>query len=124
METETTKPDPSDDMWIIRKDTGESHRVRKIIWSDIDISVWCNTWYGHHVIGVDCEFERPAVSQSDMIALLANVRVTLGALLNNSHFPDIFKQWLVPLHERAVEITNKMLPSRYNNQKENGNRNS
>lgn len=32
------------------------HEVRKYIKSDDgEESVWCNDWYGHHKLGIDCE---------------------------------------------------------------------
>jgi len=35
------------------------HEVRKYIKSDDGVqSIWCNTWYGRHVIGVDCKFTK------------------------------------------------------------------
>jgi hypothetical protein len=46
-------------MEIFVKNTadGSIHEVRKYIKSDDgEQSVWCNTWYGRHVIGNDCEF--------------------------------------------------------------------
>lgn len=43
---------------IKRKDTGEVHQVNKyVLGSDNQTHVWCNTWYGHHIIGKDCEYQ-------------------------------------------------------------------
>ena len=40
------------------KKTGKVHDVWKYIKNaDGEIHIWCNTWYGHHIIGQDCEFE-------------------------------------------------------------------
>lgn len=36
---------------------GDTFKIQKLIVErDGRISVWCNDWYGHHVIGQDCEF--------------------------------------------------------------------
>ena len=46
-------------LFIRNKKDDSIHKVWKVIFSDSEdrIDVWCNTWYGHHVIGQDCEFE-------------------------------------------------------------------
>lgn len=44
-------------MIVIDKDN-VSHKVRKhIISNDGEESVWCDDWYGRHVIGNDCNWE-------------------------------------------------------------------
>lgn len=43
-------------LYILNKETGEKHLVRKVIFGDAETDVWSNTWYGRHVIGKDCEF--------------------------------------------------------------------
>lgn len=41
----------------IKANTGEIHQVKKyIIETNGSESVWCDTWYGHHRIGQDCEW--------------------------------------------------------------------
>jgi hypothetical protein len=45
-------------MLVIDKE-GITHEVQKYIKSkDGEESVWCNDWYGRHVIGQDCEFSK------------------------------------------------------------------
>lgn len=37
--------------------SGEIHNVKKyIIDTDGEESIWCDTWYGRHVIGQDCNW--------------------------------------------------------------------
>jgi hypothetical protein len=44
-------------MFVQNIKDGSIHEVRKYIKSDDgEVSIWCNTWYGHHRIGVDCKF--------------------------------------------------------------------
>ena len=46
-------------MRVVNLQTNEVHDVWKYLKSsDGQESVWCFDWYGHHVIGVDCEFEQ------------------------------------------------------------------
>jgi hypothetical protein len=41
----------------IQSHTGETYIVHKyILDNEGKQHVWCNDWYGHHVIGVDCEW--------------------------------------------------------------------
>jgi hypothetical protein len=42
-------------MNIKRISDGEVFEVRKYIKGNGEESVWCDHWYGHHVVGVDCE---------------------------------------------------------------------
>lgn len=45
-------------MKVIDKD-GNIYEVRKYIKADNGtIHIWCNKWYGHHIVGVDCEFHK------------------------------------------------------------------
>lgn len=45
------------EMFVTSKEDGSVHKVWKILYSDTgSIDVWCKDWYGHHVIGHDCEF--------------------------------------------------------------------
>lgn len=42
---------------LVIDNEGIIHEVQKYIKSsDGEESVWCNDWYGRHVIGKDCEF--------------------------------------------------------------------
>jgi hypothetical protein len=44
--------------------TDQVFKVWKYIESnDGEVSVWCNDWYGRHVIGQDCEFTTPPTDQ-------------------------------------------------------------
>ncbi|MDF3076146.1 MAG: hypothetical protein K0S09_35 [Sphingobacteriaceae bacterium] len=44
-------------LYVKDKSTGDIHEVRKYAVSgDGQQGIWCDTWYGHHVIGSDCEF--------------------------------------------------------------------
>jgi hypothetical protein len=38
--------------------TGEVHEVHKYINNDGEESIWCDEWYGRHVIGQDCEWQQ------------------------------------------------------------------
>lgn len=42
-------------MNIKRISDGEVFEVRKYIKGNGEESAWCDDWYGHHVVGVDCE---------------------------------------------------------------------
>jgi len=35
---------------------GKIFEVNKYIFSDETHNIWCNEWYGRHVIGQDCEW--------------------------------------------------------------------
>lgn len=43
---------------VKRKDTGDIVTVRKYILSEnpTEEHIWSNEWYGHHIIGNDCEW--------------------------------------------------------------------
>jgi hypothetical protein len=41
---------------VIRKSDGCIFEVRKYIFSDNEHHIWCNEWYGHHVVGKDCDW--------------------------------------------------------------------
>jgi hypothetical protein len=42
---------------IMDVNTGEIHRVWKfVVGGNGEINIWTNTWYGRHVIGMDCVF--------------------------------------------------------------------
>jgi hypothetical protein len=44
---------------VIDKATGTRHEVNKLVYhpeNEPVPHVWCDTWYGHHVIGKDCEW--------------------------------------------------------------------
>jgi len=45
-------------MKVVNLKTGNLHEVAKYVKSQTDgeESVWCNEWYGRHVIGKDCAF--------------------------------------------------------------------
>lgn len=47
-------------MKVVDINTGEKHEVRKYIKSDTEENIWCDSWYGRHVIGKDCAFEADA----------------------------------------------------------------
>lgn len=57
---------------IVDKVTGERHEVNKIVYhpeNEPEPHVWCDTWYGHHVIGKDCEWagqESPAAGRESI----------------------------------------------------------
>ena len=46
------------DLKVKRNDTGEIVSVRKYVKSEnpAEQHIWSNEWYGHHVIGYDCEW--------------------------------------------------------------------
>lgn len=51
---------------IRRKDTGEILEVRKYVRSGgekPEEHVWCDAWYGRHVIGVDCDWVPPTTQE-------------------------------------------------------------
>jgi len=50
-------------LYVRDLNTNNIHKVRKAIWSEEDTSIWSDTWYGRHVIGVHCEFvQQPTVA--------------------------------------------------------------
>ena len=41
--------------FVVQKDLKAIHEVTKYVkHDDGKESIWCNTWHGHHTIGVDC----------------------------------------------------------------------
>ena len=52
----------SNTLWIKSNKDDSVHEVQKYV-KDYEgrISIWSNTWYGHHVIGQDCEFTQEAL---------------------------------------------------------------
>lgn len=46
-------------LYIKDKATGERHEVNKVVYhpeNEPEPHIWCDTWYGHHIIGKDCEW--------------------------------------------------------------------
>lgn len=43
---------------VVRKSDGESFYVRKYIFDGSQHSIWIDDWYGRHVIGQDCDWEK------------------------------------------------------------------
>jgi len=57
---ETLSQQPTNSLYVKEKLTDQVFKVWKYIESnDGEVSVWCNDWYGRHVIGQDCEFLLP-----------------------------------------------------------------
>lgn len=60
-------------LFVIDKYTGERHEVNKIVYhpeNEPEPHVWCDTWYGHHIIGKDCEWAvqgAPAAGREEWI---------------------------------------------------------
>ena len=51
---------PTNSLYVKETLTDQVFKVWKYIKSnDGEVSVWCNDWYGRHVIGQDCEFSLP-----------------------------------------------------------------
>lgn len=53
------KPGARWPLFVIDKATGERHQVNKVVYhseNEPEPHVWCDTWYGHHVIGNDCDW--------------------------------------------------------------------
>lgn len=58
------------DLLIKRKSDGEVLKVWKYVLgspSQPEEHIWCNDWYGHHIIGVDCEWFESNVIDPDWI---------------------------------------------------------
>ena len=54
------------DLLIKRKSDDEIFKVRKYVKSEEpneEEHIWSNDWYGHHVIGVDCEWSNDNISE-------------------------------------------------------------
>lgn len=52
-------------LFVIDKATGACHEVNKLVYhpeNDPEPHVWCDTWYGHHVIGKDCEWAKKSTT--------------------------------------------------------------
>ena len=66
------------DLLIKRKSDGEVFKVWKYVLgstSQPEEHIWCNDWYGHHIIGVDCEWSENNVIEpkwQDIKTLPAN----------------------------------------------------
>ena len=45
-------------LYVIDLKTNKTHVVRKYVNDTVSNceSVWCDTWYGRHIIGVHCDF--------------------------------------------------------------------
>jgi len=57
------------DLFIKRKSDGEIFKVRKYVKSDepiLEEHIWSNDWYGHHIIGSDCEWANDSTSEKDL----------------------------------------------------------
>ena len=57
------------DLFIKRKSDGEIFKVRKYVKAempDLEEHIWSNDWYGHHVIGSDCEWANGSTSEKDL----------------------------------------------------------
>jgi len=57
------------DLFIKRKSDGEIFKVRKYVKAempDLEEHVWSNDWYGHHIIGSDCEWANDSTSEKDL----------------------------------------------------------
>jgi hypothetical protein len=51
---------------VIDKATGTRHEVNKLVYhpeNEPVPHVWCDTWYGHHIIGKDCEWYSESLSK-------------------------------------------------------------
>ena len=46
-------------MYVVDVKTHQTHRVNKYVFNGDEESIWCNTWYGRHIIGQDCKFIQP-----------------------------------------------------------------
>ena len=56
------------DLLIKRKSDGEVFKVWKYVLgspSQPEEHIWCNDWYGHHIIGVDCDWFESNVIEPD-----------------------------------------------------------
>lgn len=62
-----------DERFVIETATGLPRKVWKIIFneSDKETHVWCSDWYGHHIIGKDCEFPHPKPLTDEEIGKIA-----------------------------------------------------
>lgn len=73
--------------------TGDVHAVSKVIVDNEGVvHIWCNTWYGHHVIGQDCEWVQHANEAQDLKEQIrqlerANVELFMDAIK--------FHKWLL-----------------------------
>lgn len=54
--------------------TGDIHTVRKYIIDDEGVeSIWCDSWYGRHAIGFDCEWANQS-EDSEAVELKPSVQ--------------------------------------------------
>lgn len=57
------------DLLIKRKSDGEIFKVRKYVKAEepiLEEHIWSNDWYGHHIIGSDCEWANYQTSEKDL----------------------------------------------------------
>lgn len=62
-------------MKVKQINNGEIHEVRKYLIEDGGReNIWCNTWYGHHIIGQDCEWyiAPPTTEQTEPLKAFLN----------------------------------------------------
>lgn len=75
-EGDSIRQQPIVPLKLKRLEDGEIFMVKKYINANGEISIWCDEWYGHHKIGVDCVFfdgkEEAQARYDAAVALLDN----------------------------------------------------
>lgn len=80
--------------WIVTKESRERHEVQKYVKSEDGTEhIWSNTWYGHHGIGVDCEWEQPNQDE-----LWADVKKRLWEGMPHDYLSNEGIEYLKPLY--------------------------
>lgn len=92
---------------IRRKDTGEILEVRKYSRSggeEPQENIWCDAWYGRHVIGVDCDWvESDVFNMQELRTLDYCCRAAMiQSDANTSHLVEILN-----LKKKVVSLIKK-----------------
>lgn len=94
-ELEITQKVTNMDLLIKRKSDGEVFKVWKYVLgstSQPEEHIWCNDWYGHHIIGVDCEWAESNVIEPDWIDIKDQDKPRDGTRIQMWH-----KVWKCPI---------------------------
>jgi hypothetical protein len=94
-------------IYVIDKSSGDRHEVNKIVYhpeNEPEPHVWCDTWYGHHVIGKDCEwYESGQSKEGSNIALIKNILLSDIDAPVFTHSPQ-FKKHFDYIKKKFLEI--------------------
>lgn len=97
----------------VKTKTGEVHEVWKYIKAaDGREEIWCNSWYGHHAIGFDCEWldASPTPPPDDLGKWIEDVLASTREFAINNDCEISDKGWdefVEPMIENAIKATHE-----------------